>query len=609
MLSRAILQLLPKKAKLTGRVMFDGQDLLQLSPEKLRKLRGRSLAVVFQDPMTSLNPVLTIGTQLIETLQEHLELDMAAAKKRSVELLAAVGIPAPEQRLTQYPHQLSGGMRQRVAIAIALSCEPKLLIADEPTTALDVTIQAQILDLLAREQRRRHMAMILITHDLGVVAGRTDEVAVMYAGRVVERAPTPALFKKMRMPYTEALLAALPKIDAAPHTPLPAISGRPPDPTRPLQRLLVLAALPLCGRRDATAKSPVSRRPKSGEHLYACFHPIETGARCPRMMQQASPSATDPLLEVDNLVVEYPVGDKIVHAVSGVSPCRSPAARRLGLVGESGCGKSTLGRAVLQLRRPVSGRVLFDGQDLTAMQGDALAADAPARAADLPGPDRLAESAAADRRHRRRAAGDIRASRIRTSASSSSDEVLSAVGLDPALVVGRLPHEFSGGQCQRICIARALVLNPEFIICDEPVSALDVSIRAQILNLLEEMKARYGLTLLFIAHDLAVVKAVSDRVAVMYLGRLCEVGPSEQLFAKPAHPYTALLIEAIPVPDPDVRPAETVPVGEPPSPIAPPSGCRFRTRCPRADQRCSDEVPELRAVAPGQFVACHHPLI
>ena len=222
MLSRAILQLLPKKAKLSGRVMFDGQDLLRLSPEKLRKLRGRSLAVVFQDPMTSLNPVLTIGTQLIETLQEHLELDDATATKRSVELLAAVGIPAPEQRLAQYPHQLSGGMRQRVAIAIALSCEPKLLIADEPTTALDVTIQAQILDLLAREQRRRHMAMIMITHDLGVVAGRTDEVAVMYAGRVVERAPTPALFKKMRMPYTEALLAAMP--------------GSMPRPTRRCRR-------------------------------------------------------------------------------------------------------------------------------------------------------------------------------------------------------------------------------------------------------------------------------------------------------------------------------------------------------------------------------------
>jgi peptide/nickel transport system ATP-binding protein len=280
MLSRTILQLLPKKAKLSGRVIFDGQDLLQLSPEKLRKLRGRSLAVVFQDPMTSLNPVLTIGTQLIETLQEHLELDLATATKRSIELLAAVGIPAPEQRLMQYPHQLSGGMRQRVAIAIALSCEPKLLIADEPTTALDVTIQAQILDLLAREQRRRHMAMILITHDLGVVAGRTDEVAVMYAGRVVERAPTPDLFKKMRMPYTEALLAALPRIDAAPHTPLPAISGRPPDPTRPLKGCSFAPRCRYAAGQCHTTK-PALAEAESRAHLYACFHPIafEAGAK------------------------------------------------------------------------------------------------------------------------------------------------------------------------------------------------------------------------------------------------------------------------------------------------------------------------------------------
>jgi peptide/nickel transport system ATP-binding protein len=277
MLSRAILQLLPKKAKLTGRVVFDGQDLVRCGAETLRKLRARSLAVVFQDPMTSLNPVLTIGTQLIETLQEHLELDASAAKKRSIELLAAVGIPAPEQRLTQYPHQLSGGMRQRVAIAIALSCEPKLLIADEPTTALDVTIQAQILDLLAREQRRRHMAMILITHDLGVVAGRTDEVAVMYAGRVVERAPTHALFKNMRMPYTEALLAAIPKLDATPHTPLPAISGRPPDPTRPIKGC---SFSPRCRYANGPCHrdKPQLTRAQTPDHQYACFHPIEIAA-------------------------------------------------------------------------------------------------------------------------------------------------------------------------------------------------------------------------------------------------------------------------------------------------------------------------------------------
>jgi peptide/nickel transport system ATP-binding protein len=277
MLSRAILQLLPKKAKLSGRVMFGGQDLVRCSPEALRKLRARSLAVVFQDPMTSLNPVLTIGTQLIETLQEHLELDSAAASKRAVELLAAVGIPAPEQRLSQYPHQLSGGMRQRVAIAIALSCEPKLLIADEPTTALDVTIQAQILDLLAREQRRRHMAMIIITHDLGVVAGRTDEVAVMYAGRVVERAPTPLLFKNMHMPYTEALLAAIPKLDAAPHTALPAISGRPPDPTRPIKGC---SFSPRCRYAEGRCQSekPGLERAEAAAHQYACFHPIGLAA-------------------------------------------------------------------------------------------------------------------------------------------------------------------------------------------------------------------------------------------------------------------------------------------------------------------------------------------
>jgi peptide/nickel transport system ATP-binding protein len=316
-------------------------------------------------------------------------------------------------------------------------------------------------------------------------------------------------------------------------------------------------------------------------------------------------AAPDPLLKVDNLVVEYSVAGKTVHAVSGVS-LEVARGETLGLVGESGCGKSTLGRAVLQLRRPVSGQVLFDGHDLVAMKGDTLRR--MRRHVQLIFQDPIASL------NPRRRIGDIVAEPLviagvkdRAERERRVREVLSAVGLDPGLVMGRLPHEFSGGQCQRICIARALILNPEFIICDEPVSALDVSIRAQILNLLEEMKARYGLTLLFIAHDLAVVKAVSDRVAVMYLGRLCEVGPSEQLFARPAHPYTALLIEAIPQPDPDVRPPRSVPIGEPPSPIAPPSGCRFRTRCPKADQRCIDEMPELVPIAPDQLVACHHP--
>jgi peptide/nickel transport system ATP-binding protein len=312
------------------------------------------------------------------------------------------------------------------------------------------------------------------------------------------------------------------------------------------------------------------------------------------MMQDAAQSRSrDPLLKVENLVVEYPVGTKTIHAVSGVS-LEVGRGETLGLVGESGCGKSTLGRAVLQLRRAVSGRVLFDGQDLTAMQGDSLRK--MRQRVQLIFQDPIASL------NPRRRIGDIVAEPLVIAGVKDPKkrqelvcEVLSAVGLDPSLVIGRLPHEFSGGQCQRICIARALVLNPEFVICDEPVSALDVSIRAQILNLLEDMKVRFGLTLLFIAHDLAVVKAVSDRVAVMYLGRLCEVGPSEQLFAMPAHPYTALLIEAIPVPDPDVRPAESVPVGEPPSPMSPPSGCRFRTRCPR---QTSDAAMKYRSFVP-----------
>src|SRR5467141_1136981 len=304
--------------------------------------------------------------------------------------------------------------------------------------------------------------------------------------------------------------------------------------------------------------------------------------------------AVDPLLKVEDLVVEYGVGGRTIHAVSGVS-LQIARGETLGLVGESGCGKSTLGRAVLQLRRAVSGRVVFDGQDLTAMQGDTLRR--MRQRVQLIFQDPIASL------NPRRRIGDIIAEPLVISGVKDPkerekrvSEVLTAVGLDPGLVTGRLPHEFSGGQCQRICIARALVLNPEFIICDEPVSALDVSIRAQILNLLEDMKARFGLTLLFIAHDLAVVKAVSDRVAVMYLGKLCEVAPTEQLFRNPGHPYTALLLEAIPRPDPDATVPASVPVGEPPSPMTPPSGCRFRTRCSRAERRCSEEEPVIREI-------------
>ncbi len=314
-----------------------------------------------------------------------------------------------------------------------------------------------------------------------------------------------------------------------------------------------------------------------------------------------------PLLSVNDLVVEYPTSRGTVHAVSNVS-LAVEKGETLGLVGESGCGKSTLGRAILQLRPPTAGRVTFDGVELTTLAPAAMRR--MRRRLQLVFQDPIASL------NPRRRVGDIVAEPLviagladRNARAQRVHDTLAAVGLDPDLVLDRRPHEFSGGQCQRICVARALILEPELIVCDEPVSALDVSIRAQIINLLEDMKARYGLTLLFIAHDLAVVKAVSDRVAVMYLGRICEVGPAETLFADPAHPYTRLLLDAIPVPDPSVRPAENVTVGEPPSPIAPPSGCRYRTRCPRADARCAAEVPPLRQVAPGRLVACHHDLL
>jgi peptide/nickel transport system ATP-binding protein len=312
------------------------------------------------------------------------------------------------------------------------------------------------------------------------------------------------------------------------------------------------------------------------------------------------------LLRVEDLVVEYHLHGNIVHAVSGVSLEVAPG-ETLGLVGESGCGKSTLGRAVLQLVRPTSGRVLFDGKNLVAMRGEPLRL--LRRRMQLIFQDPIASL------NPRRRIGDIVAEPLviagigRAERERRVREVLGAVGLDPDLTMGRLPHEFSGGQCQRISIARALVLEPQLLICDEPVSALDVLIRAQILNLLEAMKARYGLTLLFIAHDLAVVKAVSDRVAVMYLGKIVEVGATEALFRAPAHPYTSVLLQAIPLPDPAIVPPENIPVGEPPSPIAPPSGCRFRTRCPRATELCAAEEPPLRELAPGRFVACHYPLV
>ena len=599
------------------------------------------MAMVFQDPMTSLNPVMKIGKQITESIRTHLDVTRSFADELAVSLLTSVRIPDPERRMDDYPHQLSGGLRQRVCIAVALAAGPRLLFADEPTTALDVTVQAQVLDLLEAQQRERFMALVLVTHDLGVVAGRTDDVIVMYAGQVVETAPTATLFEHMRMPYTEALLRSIPKVAEPSHTRLVGDPRATARPRRTAAGLPVRRPVRLRAGQVPRGAAAVARRAHAGPPVpllvpggharrrrRAGAEPGRRSLGAGRRLMAGTGTAhlrTDGnvLLRVEDLVVEFAAGGgKRVHAVSGIS-LDLLDGETLGLVGESGCGKSTTGRAIMQLPPPTSGSVDFEGTELTELHGNDLRRIRPRMQMIFQDPISSLNP--------RRKVGDIVAEgldiwEIGDSASRKEkvDTMLATVGLDPDSARGRRPHEFSGGQCQRISIARAIITEPKLIICDEPVSALDVSVQAQILNLLEDMKARYQLTMVFIAHDLAVVKNVSDRVAVMYLGKFCEVGPPDDLYARPAHPYTAALLAAIPEPDPQARrdgsgalhdsvAGDSVLSGEIPSPTDPPSGCRFRTRCPRAQERCAEEEPMLRAVADspaigGQFVACHFPL-
>lgn len=627
-LSRAVMSLLPSgSADRSGSVRFGGKDLTELGPSQLEHVWGPEIAMVMQDPMTSLNPVLRIGRQITESLHKHLGQSRREANATAMELLRSVGIPEPAKRMRDYPHQLSGGMRQRVTIAIALACNPALLLADEPTTALDVTVQAQILDLLGAAQRERDMAMILVTHDLGVVAGRTDDILVMYAGQVVEQAPTEVLFRDVQMPYTEALLNSIPHLASAAHTRLSAIPGRPPDLVHP-PRGCRFAARCSYAQDQCREVAPPLRESEPG-HLYRCWFPVGSAGTAgiptrdaapkravPAALATAAPSAessaAEPLLQVKNLVVEFPAGrGKKVHAVSDIS-FELPRGETLGLVGESGCGKSTTGRAIMALPRPTSGEVSFEGTDLNTLSAEQLRAIRPRMQMIFQDPISSLNP--------RRTVGEIITEPLKIwgkalgladpqAQRAKLEEVMTAVGLDFEVHADRRPHEFSGGQCQRISIARALMLDPDLIICDEPVSALDVSVQAQILNLLEDMKDRYGLTLLFIAHDLAVVKNVSDRVAVMYLGKLCELASPDLLYASPAHPYTAALLASVPVPDPG-HPLDSHAgriTGDLPSPLDPPSGCRFRTRCSKAQDICAQIEPELRDHAPGQQVACHFP--
>jgi oligopeptide/dipeptide ABC transporter ATP-binding protein len=630
----SIMQLLPPVGHVAaGSIRVNGVEVVGRSEREMRRLRGNEVAMIFQDPMTSLNPSMTIGKQIAEGVRLHRQVSRTAAMDRALEVLTLVGMPRPAERLRYYPHQLSGGLRQRVMIAMALSCEPKLLIADEPTTALDVTIQAQILDLIDDLRRQLDMAVILVTHDMGVIAGRTDRVMVMYAGKIAETAETEELFHRMRHPYASALLQSIPKLDQDSTQRLYNIPGLPPDLSRPLVNCRFSPRCPnatdLCHQQEPPLL-PVSESPA---HLVACFNPVrdatgegvgkavgatasERTAALQRATERVAQLAQRPaILEIDGLVKEFPVtaGAVIarklgaVKAVSGVT-FTVRDGETFGLVGESGCGKTTIGRLVVGLERPDSGAIRFGGKDLAQLQGSHLRS--LRRDVQL-----MFQDPYASLDPRMRVGSILREPLVIQGLGSKREQIDRVLELLAEVGLGKnafdlYPHEFSGGQRQRIGFARALALSPKLIVADEPVSALDVSIQAQLLNLMKSLQERLGLTYVAISHDLAVVKYLADRIGVMYLGKLVEIGPSQSIYEQPAHHYTRGLIDTIPVPDPTMARAKARAVisGELPSAIDPPSGCRFRTRCPVAQERCAEEEPPLRRFGSGHFAACHFPL-
>jgi peptide/nickel transport system ATP-binding protein len=629
--SLAIMGLLPEYASVTGSIALNGRQLLGLDDRQMSKIRGRDLGMIFQDPLSSLTPIFSVGRQIVEALEIHQNLDRDVAWKRAVELLDLVGIPNAAERARSFPHEFSGGMRQRVVIAMAMANDPQIIIADEPTTALDVTVQAQILDVLRLSQTETGAALILITHDLGVVAGVADEVLVMYAGRPVEQAPVDELFARPRMPYTIGLLGAVPRVDLAERRPLVPISGNPPllvdlPPGCPFQPRCPIS-VPACGDREPDL-APVAGESAHGHadgHSAACIRaheinydgrnscidgrpvypvapaPDAPAARVPREQRPAvlelkGLSKTFPLLK--GAVLKRRVG--WVYAVSEVD-LDIREGETLGLVGESGCGKTSTLLEIMKLRPPQSGSIRVGGVDVAELRGRnaerrlrrklQMVFQDPIGALDprMTVFDILAEPL--------QALGEAE----RTAISARVDELMDLVGLNPEHS-DRFPTAFSGGQRQRIAIARALATNPSLLVLDEPVSALDVSIQAGVINLLNELKAKLGLSYLFVAHDLAVVRHISDRVAVMYLGRIVEIGAVDEVFGNPQHPYTQALLSAIPVPDPIVeRNRQRIVLrGDLPSPTDSTPGCRFVSRCLLHETldvaqraRCTGETPEL----------------
>jgi peptide/nickel transport system ATP-binding protein len=609
----SLLRLLPAAGRiLSGEIRFEGSDLLQLPETEMRAVRGGGMAMIFQEPATSLNPVLTVGRQIGEVLERHMDLAGSAARERCVELLSAVGIADPQRRLDEYPFQLSGGMKQRVMIAVALAGNPRLLVADEPTTALDVTIQAQILDLLRRLQAERGMGMLLITHDLGVVAQMAQRVAVMYAGQIVEEAPREAFFSTPRHPYTVKLFAALPDL-ARRGGRLETISGQVP----------ALSAMP-DGCRFAERcphawdrcrdEMPALHEATPG-HRVRC-HLLEEPGRVVAHVPDATMAASiaearqAPLLQVDDLRVHFPIRRGIlqrtvghVKAVDGIS-LELARGRTLALVGESGCGKTTVGKAILQLIKPTGGSAQLDGRELTGLSRGALRP--LRRRMQMIFQDPFASL------NPRLSVGEIIGEGMsalgvelaQDSKAGAIAALLQQVSLDPEAAT-RYPHEFSGGQRQRIAVARALAVQPELIVCDEPTSALDVSVQAQILNLLKALQDDLGLAYLFITHNFAVVEYLAHEVAVMYLGRIVERGSVEEVLRSPQHPYTQALLSAVPSPRLDEQPEFIRLAGETPSPANPPAGCHFHPRCPQASDLCRERYPETSSVSTTHRVRCH----
>jgi peptide/nickel transport system ATP-binding protein len=616
--SLSILKLLPEKiANIQSKhLIFDGEDISNWSSDQLREIRGKRISMIFQEPMTSLNPVLTIGDQVTEPLITHLNLSVTEANIRAIELMEMVGIPEPKSRLTQYPHQFSGGMRQRVMIAIGLACQPDLIIADEPTTALDVTIQAQILELLKDISNRLGIAVIMITHNLGVVAAYADRVNVMYAGRIIETGTSNKIFKKPTHPYTIGLLRSVPRLDQSRKGKLATIDGLPPNLMNPPTGCRFYERCPIKNSDCKQSPSLIETSPKELASV-ACWHfekAMENGSNMYASSEENSKSIPDvnakPIIEIKNLKQHFNISLRTgwlktvsgkVKAVDDISFSIQPG-ETVGLVGESGCGKTSVGRSILHLNDPTSGDIKFKGIEMNNKSIALVRRDMQVIFQDP-----------FSSLNPRMTIGEILDEPLRVhkiiedkeKRKEKIDKLLGQVGLY-TYMSERYPHELSGGQRQRVGIARALSMEPKLIICDEPVSALDVSVQAQIINLLEDLQKELGLSYLFIAHDLAVVRHISHKVIVMYLGKIMEVAEESMLYSNPQHPYTKALLDAAPVPDPEIEKnrKRIILKGELPSPLNPPKGCVFSSRCPKFSDECSKETPELAKFKNDHFVSC-----